>query len=125
MSVSKTKAKRKTTKPLTLKQVLNVVDVALQRQDKTAKKLWQILTALRGPDRYDVGESKGTSTIHIRRAAFPKTTKWADEFNSGYIVGASFSSYSNVSLPDEIGHFNTHAREAMFALGLFKDPYED
>lgn len=118
MTVAKKKAKA-----LTLRQVLNVIDVALAKKNDTSTKVWDVLTALRGPDSGAEYMKKETGTVYVRHAAFPKTSKKADE-NFGYLNGAQFSAGAHalvVPSRSEGGHFNGHLRRAAEALELAPD----
>lgn len=82
--------------------------------------LWDVLSALRGPD--DESISKGTTTIPIRVAAFPKMAGVFDRYYYSHEVGikANFDHrYSELRLgliPP--GHFLQHIRSAALVLGL-------
>lgn len=124
MTVAKGK---KSKKPLTLRQVLNVIDTALARDDTASSKLWDVLTALRGPDDPEQYRQKETGTIYIRQAAFPKTAESVKEAG-GYAHGAQYfrSKYYDYAphslvVPKETGHFNGHLRRAIAALELEPD----
>src|SRR6266404_4013913 len=102
-----TKTKKK--KPLTLRQVLNVIDARLAKGGVDAGKLWDVLSALRGPDE-DVKHNKDTTTVPIRLAAFPKTARlsWPPaQFTNGD---------RPIEVPDTDGHFERHIRVAAYAL---------
>ena len=55
----------------TVREVLDVIDEFLARGDSRAGALWDVLTALRGPDDESKEQLKSSTTSHIRRAAFP------------------------------------------------------
>lgn len=76
--------------------------------------LWNVLTALRGPDSNSFS-AKAASTAHIRRAAFPFTTAAIDK---GAAFPASFSTDSRPfsSYADASAHFNSHINMAQIAL---------
>ena len=61
----------KLTVPRGLNEMLDMIDKFLTYNPK-ASVLWDILSALRGPDSDDM-ELKEQTTIHIRSAAFPLT----------------------------------------------------
>lgn len=116
-----------------LRAVLNVIDEALAQQNDVSKQLWNVLTALRGPDNNDFsfGGLKKTGTVPIRRAAFPRTAKAAESQRSAenerygytnvYANGADFTRAGYVE-PDrnkaDFGHAHSHIRLAAIALGL-------
>lgn len=106
----------------TARDVLNMLDTFLS-SDKTdndeRQKLWNILTALRGPDNDDIYQKERT-TVPIRRAAFPKMAEQSDIWP----CGAQFMSFSIANVPDftprdDDTHFDFHARAAARALGLY------
>lgn len=117
-------------KPLTaaqrkreLRKVLNVIEKALLSDTRLCIQLWDVLTALRGPDTYDK-ELKDRTTVPIRRAAFPQLAKVEDENGCGYIP-ASFSNFEGNAFDkkwaDGPTHFAAHAKRAATALGLMEE----
>lgn len=104
-----------------LRAVLDKLDRILATEDRLgglASKLWDVLSAMRGPDNEDAS-LKDSITIPIRRKAFPRT------FKKGGISRAFFG-YRNEVYPFKVGveftHFNEHGRRAARALGLYKEP---
>lgn len=110
-----TKVAKKVKKALTLRQVLDVVDSALVKQDGEARKLWWVLTALRGPDDENKYSLKQSGTVPIRRAAFPKLVKASN--NGQYNELADFDPHEFI-LPPSRGHVEEHIQYAAKALGL-------
>lgn len=106
-------------------QALAALDIVLSSEDEeTAREVWCVLTALRGPDADDpVEDVKYATTAVIRTAAFPKT---AERREAGYAqIGAIFAPLERVyKYPDDgpnIGgeeHFRFHAEKAAGVLGL-------
>jgi hypothetical protein len=96
---------------------LDYIDTVLSQGSVSARELWDVLAALRGPDRIENGVTKENTTVHIRSAAFPKT---ANAVNNGYCnIAAAFSSHDNPFMyPENGGHFVAHIRYAAFVLGL-------
>lgn len=112
-----------------LRKVLNTIDNYLATGDEQdSMKLWNILAALRGPDKLypEVNKyylsMKDVTTSVIRAAAFPKTA--ALSHSAGGRVCASMK-------PDDFNcarvrtdkdfpfdHFTVHAQNAFWALGL-------
>lgn len=114
-----TKTKRKSrAKPVTLRVALDYLDKILVRQDQTSRELWNVLTALRGPD-VDIGppyDTKEATTVHIRRAAFPLCKTIED-----YVNGATFFTSSEFAPRQAYRvstHFSNHIADAAKALGL-------
>lgn len=104
-----------------LRKALDAIDRVLVRNDDTAAQLWDVLSALRGPD----NESyifKHDHIVPIRRAAFPQTAESVSE-TGGYTNRADFSEATFVqpATPDFMGtdgHIISHAKRAAWALGL-------
>jgi hypothetical protein len=83
------------------------------QNDGEAEKLWDVLSATRGPDSQSYIE-KTSVTIPIRRAAFPQVVRAGLD-----VPGASFGhndSYPFTEQSVAYGHFKTHALEAARAL---------
>jgi len=100
-----------------VRETLDVIDNVLCGNDGAAWKLWDVLSALRGPDTGNFVLKRST-TAPIRRVAFPKFAKVADERGS---FGPSFRSdgYERPSLDNPAGpHFYGHIRMAAAVLGL-------
>jgi len=88
-----------------------------------AIELWNVLSALRGPDVKDGNEFdlKDTTTVHIRRAAFPKLAAWADRARRQYAGGMQIWSRKRFDFSSEDdSHFIDHVRVAAKVLGLIK-----
>lgn len=118
--VAKAKVVKKVKKPATLRDVLDVIDNALAKQDNTARDLWSVLTGLRGPDNPNDSRLKDKSTVYIRQAAFPETAKLARTrmYNAVNNVIMAASDSISMEVPTGPGHFKSHARTAMKALKL-------
>lgn len=91
-----------------------------------AKQLWDVLSALRGPDEPRLGGVKEACTIHIRQAAFPK---FAAAFtaphslnNDRYCIGPTMT--TDIPFYTEGFYMGSHLRGhilyAAYALGLIK-----
>lgn len=100
-------------------KALKYLDAILAKGGEDARDLWDVLSALRGPDSQD-DVLKDTVTCPIRRAAFPKTTK---RLIAGDIqIGPVFASYNgrtkeyDAKAASAGTHFAYHAREAWRAL---------
>ena len=115
--------------PVTCREMLDVIDEFLSKRDAEASKLWDVLTALRGPDTSDYDKTE--TTVHIRSAAFPKTEKSSNPpvDMPGYtsqLNGALFASspmlYNKTpfSISLTYSHFMNHIRNAALALGMMK-----
>lgn len=92
-------------------------------ESNTGMRLWNILSALRGPDSED-GPSKW-ATIHVRALTFPLSGErlsypWLKE---GQAAGteAAYDAMHSSSSRDE-GHFMNHTRRACRALDVEATP---
>jgi hypothetical protein len=111
-------------KPKTIEEVFAIIDNFIVESDpKTAKDLWAILTALRGPDNGD-NKSKDLTTALIRAKVVPLASDcvgaichdhdlWEDAGKRR--VDAIELSYNQIN---GIPHFFTHAKWAFEALNL-------
>lgn len=98
-----------------VRAALDAVEDVLLGLDTDATDLWDILSALRGPDdRRAYGDPRGSkksATVPIRRAAFPRLAEKDD------VVGKIADFYpSTFNVPDSFDHFTRHARDAWDAL---------
>lgn len=135
------------------RQILNMLDDLFSdhrpAKIETAREVWDVLAALRGPDRDD-GEAnltlKDAMTVPIRQAAFPKTTeaakgKWQRErlsYDRPLAGAAMFAPMTSRNLGggkfcdriaewkrnagyhhEKDAHFLGHIRSAARILGLF------
>lgn len=115
--------------PTTLKQMLSVLDQFLLRANRPAADLWNVLTALRGPDTLEE-HLKEAYTIPIRHAAFPRcrrstsiavSGKWPGRhYPGGLHAGQTQKAFSLAVVPSKIYHFGKHALSAAQALKLVK-----
>lgn len=117
----KKKTKTKYTGPRTAKQMLKQIDAFLSRKGEQGERLWDVLSALRGPDFYAFNE-KAQSTVPIRNAAFPKT---AAAINAGTNLSVNNiatlgGSEKFITPTTKSRHFNEHAEKAANVLGLIK-----
>lgn len=108
-------------------EVLDTIDEFLSDENISRYEreyLWDILTALRGPDAKDSYTVKDRTTIPIRRAAFPKVAKHAEGGN--YFVPADFGNAEhmfNLDWGEETdAHFEYHAQNAASALDFINRP---
>lgn len=113
----------------THREMLDAIDAFLAAHtiDGEGGKLWDVLTALRGPDNEDV-ELKLTTTAPIRRAAFPKlqeslqttsregTMRWVPGYSWTWPAMGDREKFTEVSAPRF--HFGWHANGAARVLGL-------
>ena len=106
--------------PTTTRGMLNLIDKFLARCDGESGNLWDVLSALRGPDDGDEITKKRT-TLLIRAAAFPKLKKALDKRK--WISGPS-NRYPGMNgdppydPTGDDGHFYTHANGAAKVLNL-------
>lgn len=109
-----------TTKP-EVRAALKTLDTILKRGDNGSQALWDILTALRGPDGADYGKKK---TVEVRARAFPQTSEIAKRNGCG--VNGAFMDPANGMLAGEYDeqrflevqphHFRQHIYRARSAL---------
>ena len=102
------------------REMLDWIDDFLVSHSLEAAELWDVLTALRGPDSGELG-NKLRTTVPIRVAAFPRTAAMPGEFNGGARSRAIFEgSPQDFVWPDNdsIEHFDYHIRQAAHALGM-------
>jgi hypothetical protein len=98
-------------------RVLETIEDVLLRGDDDARNLWDILSALRGPDEvsYYSWETKARTTVHMRRAAFPRLARKADIRSID--IPADFRTDLPYREPIEFSHFATHLVDAVTAPG--------
>lgn len=89
-------------------------------REETARQLWDVLSALRGPD-YESGDDKQATTCIIRAACFPKTFGNSNvricipaSMNNDY----SFGPARRFKITSGNYHFKNHAARAFRVLGL-------
>jgi hypothetical protein len=107
-----------------VREILDTLDAFFTTEDlKDTKPLWDILSALRGPDNSDE-EVKDSTTIPIRCAAFPKLA-WMEQERyrlmlGDYRTGAVFHSMRGANIkyqgPEGYDHFQNHVQRAWTAL---------
>jgi hypothetical protein len=68
--------------PTTALEVLDIIDTLLARENRESRYLWNVLTALRGPDSEDE-PLKVATTAGIRTATFPLTAAAALTLSEG------------------------------------------
>ena len=99
-----------------LRTMLDQIDTFLAVGGADSTRLWEIMTALRGPDDWKQAGDKTYATSVIRTAAFPKTSLNPQ-------VNADFAdprtAYIQPSYTTGSPHFASHARWAAIALGLY------
>jgi len=104
------------------REVLDMLDEVLMGDVQVAQEVWDVLTALRGPDS-DNNKVKRKTTWVIRAAAFPKTVKFFYQQ-----LPARFEldrlDFSTVGL-DMTSHFADHVTWAACILGLAQKPPND
>lgn len=113
-----------------VKNVLEQIDLILAEGDQDSRQLWDILTALRGPDKYVSSAVKVATTAIIRKTVLPKTAE--ANFKNGidgiYAIFRDDSAASvdvrsklrNSNEDDLLApyHFVYHAKEAFRTLEL-------
>ena len=105
-------------KKLTVKQALKKIDaMAAGMSPLEAARLWDVLSALRGPDVVDLSYTKRASTEQIRRHSLPKLAgKCVAVAPNAKEVGEPWAVEARKRIPN--GHFRRHAMDAFRALGL-------
>lgn len=110
-----------------INDILDQIDEVLCEDHAAARKLWSILTALRGPDDGN-DELKTRTTAIIRAKAFPK---FADVYDLDVILRKKFNHMGVEVNPDKADwdkqfdqasgkHFRQHAEYAMCALSFLR-----
>lgn len=110
-----------------VRKVLDEIDAILVDEGRAGQLLWDILTALRGPDRDADASVKWTSTARVRARAFPKTARVVMDKYARYGAyngdGAPIVWEPRVVGPREVyrmrhssHHFVDHIRAASLAL---------
>ncbi len=107
--------------PKTTRGMLDLIDKFLSRCNRESGELWDVLSALRGPDDDGDEQLKKRTTILIRRAAFSKLRRVMT--HATWTSGPSGRCPGMNGLPsyDATGgskHFCTHADGAAKVLGL-------
>jgi hypothetical protein len=116
-------------RPMT-RQILDVIDRELATGSDAAQELWDVLSALRGPDIGDTG-IKEDSTIPIRRAAFPETAAKTDDdptlrplrrasfgVPERYLYFYDYATYKGSVHPANHDHLGMHAFRAADVLAI-------
>ncbi len=105
---------KKVTTKAEVRALLTSIDTLLKRNDDGSQALWNILTALRGPDKGNIGKEK---TVEIRAAAFPETKAARGSANGAYMDPAFVPAYSVEEYETgQTWHFKSHIIRAQEAL---------
>lgn len=111
----------------TAREVLDMIDGAFcVMSGVEIRKLWAVLTALRGPDEKgtEAAEIKWNTTAIIRTKAFPRAAD-SDVIPADYRSNGAME-YPNAS--DPVGaksrHFLGHAWEAAIVLGIHDETFK-
>ena len=104
--------------PTTTRGMLDLIDKFLARCNRESGNLWDVLSALRGPDDEDEITKKRT-TMLIRDAAFPRLKvrqrrTWMSGPSGRYPGMGGVPPYDSTGQ----GHFFVHANGAAKGLGL-------
>lgn len=103
-------------------RALEYVDSVLAGGGPESKKLWDILTALRGPDRDDQQRYKGGLTAVIRSAAFPKAAVARSRaFSADFAPSYTGQEVKTGAAGLANSHYGLHVEAAAVALGLDVD----
>jgi len=102
--------------PKTLRGALDSIQKMLDGQPYSLE-LWNVLTALRGPDSRNTRIKYATTAV-IRQAAFPKKpTDASSVFCSDSLLRAT-RRQEMFHNREDLNHFREHVRDAFAALGL-------
>jgi hypothetical protein len=98
--------------------LLDLIDHHLTYRDDHSRRLWAILSALRGPDESGASELKYRTTVALRSAAFPKTANLAYPYANGAEFGTVGMSLPDIALEPYTDHYHflNHVRDAVRAL---------
>jgi hypothetical protein len=104
--------------------MLDVIDTFLAEGDSASRDLWDVLTALRGPDDPNpygsdyAGLGRKVRTTRVRAAAFPKVAEKAMATQEGRVFhGAYFEIEADVKHVNN-WHCQLHLDKAEAVLGL-------
>jgi len=107
-----------------INNVLDLIDYNLCWRDEYSKRLWNILSALRGPDNENE-DLKSSTTAVLRSAAFQNTAKFI-RICHPYVNGVKFADENMVLYYSECdnfsSHFGKHVRDAAEALTFLGRP---
>lgn len=101
-----------TPSPDTVNAVLDRIDEVLASGGAESRQLWDILTALRGPDSGDI-VVKRDYTAPIRAAAFPRSADANSRFSLAFMWPTTLPSVHTAQLDQ---HFFSHIDTALTAL---------
>lgn len=111
----------KPVEPKTKQEFLRILDTFFASTDvegEDKKEVWDILSALRGPDDDDL-EKKLATTAILRAKVFPNGREWLETHVADIMDDCRGFVSRRLSLPKtELEHFVEHARMAFRALGL-------
>lgn len=111
---------------LWLRFLLKLIDLTLASNTTTGGMLWDVMSALRGPDNY-YSLPKATTTAIVRAKAFPWTAWRGRESINGFTIPATFNPDGGLNEVDkaitvawsskpDMAHVSYHLRQAVFAL---------
>lgn len=113
------------------REMLDRIDDFLVNDDipELAKsQLWDVLSALRGPDEMNKDALKSTTTIPIRRAAFPKMANYFQSYQVRAAWGNETYDFRLPTFPLDssssryiFDHFILHVTHAARTLGILTD----
>lgn len=110
---------REVIKPQGLRPMLDLIEEFLLSSPE-ARQLWDVMSALRGPDAHGADTDK-RYTVRVRRAAFPIIARRADA--GVYFFGMLFKGKEAATDQDRAkvvyeSHFDSHIVRAEEALGI-------
>ena len=104
--------------------LLDAIDKHLTKRDYAAAELWDVLTALRGPDCEEKTGEKDRTTLPIRAAAFPQLAKTHATKNQDWVTCSTHSAFPGMRQsavfvpPEDDGHFARHVMAAATVLAI-------
>lgn len=102
------------------RKMLDQIDKFLLAGDDQALKLWNVLSALRGPDSGDYNIKESFTEV-IRTAAFPATAQSGARNIPATFAYRDYKTNLGTRQEAQPSHFRSHARAAFEALGLNPD----
>lgn len=103
-----------------VQEILKRIDLFLSEGNDDSRALWQVLTALRGPDEPRVGKN-GTTCV-IRTRALPITHNRIMKGGDWHPIGATFADPAQTNVVLDAGtvgsHFLSHIKNAARVLGI-------
>lgn len=103
-----------------MEEMLKLISDFLKRNDGESEILWDVLTALRGPDDENENDKRATTEV-IRYRLFGNAGRESSDGQrnlNGCLYGPDSESYVKIRERLPPSHFKGHAKKAFDALGL-------